>query len=82
MTLYVAYFELCVYQWLVLYYYCIRYTAAGNQSELVFQTVTCAVLLDWPSNNTVMLGALSSTHVTTVEMLGLKGQATIFLYTK
>ena len=32
-----------------------------------------AVLLDWPSNSSVLLGALSSHHVTSVEMLGLTG---------
>ena len=55
------------------YFRYIRYTAVGSESGFFSETVICAVLLDWPSNNTVMLGALSSTHVSKVEMLGLDG---------
>ena len=32
------------------------------------------MLLDWPTSNSVVLGALSSAHVSTVEMLGLEGR--------
>ena len=55
--------------WLGLY---VRYTAAS--SEAASQKVIYAVLLDWPNNNTVILGALESAHVSTVEMLGLNGK--------
>ncbi|XP_065897280.1 alpha-L-fucosidase-like [Dysidea avara] len=45
------------------------YTSGGNVTG---ETSTVyAVLLDWPSNSSVLLGALSSHHVTSVEMLGL-----------
>ena len=57
-----------------------RYTAAGGgESGLASQTIICAVLLDWPSNNTVTLGALSSTHVSTIEMLGLNGKGVVII---
>ena len=50
---------------------CDRYTSGGNVTG---ETSTVyAVLLDWPSNSSVLLGALSSHHVTSVEMLGLTG---------
>jgi len=56
------------------YFCCIRYTAVGSESGFVSEAAICAVLLDWPSTNTVMLGALSSTQVSKVEMLGLNGE--------
>lgn len=53
---------------------CVRYTTVGNQSELASQTVICATLLEWPSSNSVMLGALAGAHVSTIEMVGLEGK--------
>jgi len=38
-----------------------------------------AVLLDWPSNSSVLLGALSSHHVSSVEMLGLIGMMVLYI---
>jgi len=50
---------------------CDRYTSDGNVTG---ETSTVyAVLLDWPSNGSVLLGALLSHHVSSVEMLGLTG---------
>ncbi|XP_065896195.1 alpha-L-fucosidase-like [Dysidea avara] len=37
-----------------------------------------AILLDWPSSNSVLLGALASYHVSSVEMLGLPGVSVKF----
>jgi len=49
---------------------CDRYTSGGNVTG---ETSTVyAILLDWP-NSSVLLGALSSHHVSSVEMLGLTG---------
>ena len=52
-----------------------RYTAVGNDTDgVVDQSTICAMLVDWPStNNSILLGALSSYHVSSVEMLGLSG---------
>ena len=47
-----------------------RYTApgGGNATSSVY-----AILLDWPSSNSVLLGAFTSYHVSAIEMLGLAG---------
>ena len=46
----------------------------GEETSTVY-----AVLVEWPSNNSVLLGALSSYHVSSVEMLGLAGKVcTVF----
>ena len=38
------------------------------------QSTVCAMLVDWPSNNNILLlGDLSSYNVSSVEMLGLSG---------
>jgi len=50
---------------------CDRYTSGGNVTGET--SIVYAVLLDWPSNSSVLLGALSSHHVSSVEMLGLTG---------
>ena len=53
-----------------------RYTAIGNDTGAAAnQSTICAMLVDWPSNNDnmLLLGALSSYHVSSVEMLGLSG---------
>ena len=52
---------------------CGRYTSGGNMTGEETSTVY-AVLVEWPSNNSVLLGALSSHHVSSVEMLGLTGK--------
>ena len=52
---------------------CGRYTSGGNVTGEETSTVY-AVLVEWPSNNSVLLGALSSHHVSSVEMLGLTGK--------
>ena len=60
----------------VLVYSCIdcgRYTSSGNVTGGETSTVY-AVLVEWPSNNSVLLGALSSHRVSSVEMLGLTGK--------
>jgi len=57
---------------------CDRYTSDGNVTG---ETSTVyAVLLDWPSNGSVLLGALSSHHVSSVEMLGLPGMFGFVLF--
>ena len=54
---------------MVAYILC-RYTAVGNNTD----GTICAMLVDWPSdNNSIVLGALSSYHVSSMEMLGLSG---------
>ena len=51
-----------------------RYTAVGNNTDGA--VTICAMLVDWPStNNNILLGALSSYHVSSVEMLGLSGMS-------
>ena len=47
-----------------------RYTAPGGETA---PSSVYAILLDWPSSNSVLLGALASYHVSSVEMLGLPG---------
>ena len=48
----------------------------GNDTDgAADQSTVCAMLVDWPSNNNniLLLGDLSSYHVSSVEMLGLSG---------
>jgi len=47
-----------------------RYTAPGGENAT---SSVYAILLDWPSSNSVLLGALTSYHVSSIEMLGLAG---------
>ena len=58
---------------------CGRYTSGGNVTGEETSTVY-AVLVEWPSNNSVLLGALSSYHVSSVEMLGLTGKMCFVVY--
>ena len=54
---------------------CDRYTSAGNVTSTVY-----AVLLDWPSNSSVLLGALSGHHVSSVVMLGVTGNVYMVIF--
>ena len=54
-----------------------RYTAPGGETA---PSSVYAILLDWPSSNSVLLGALASYHVSSVEMLGLSGTVNSSFY--
>jgi len=65
--------KVCLFKWLTLILYVWfagRYTAPGGETA---SSSVYAILLEWPSNNIVHLGALASYHISSIEMLGLAG---------